>query len=69
MKARANARVEISAEPFVAIRRTPPRRACEPCFDRQIKDLEARAARELSQAEKMRTLHDTIAAAAAHLGG
>ena len=38
-------------------------------LDRQIKDLEARAARELSQAEKMRTLHDTIAAAAAHLGG
>ena len=38
-------------------------------LDRQIKDLEARAARELAAAEKMRTLHDTIAAAAAHLGG
>lgn len=37
-------------------------------LDRQIKDLEARAARELAAAEKMRTLHDTIAAAAAHLG-
>lgn len=38
-------------------------------LDRQIKDLEARAARELAAAEKMRTLHDTIASAAAHLGG
>lgn len=38
-------------------------------LNRQIKDLEARAARELAQAEKMRTLHDTIASAAAHLGG
>jgi hypothetical protein len=38
-------------------------------LDRNIKELEARAARELAQAEKMRTLHDTIASAAAHLGG
>lgn len=38
-------------------------------LDRQIKELESRAARELAAAEKMRTLHDTIAAAAAHLGG
>ena len=38
-------------------------------LDRQIKELEARAARELAAAEKMRTLHDTIASAAAHLGG
>lgn len=38
-------------------------------LDRQIKELESRAARELAQAEKMRTLHDTIASAAAHLGG
>ncbi len=38
-------------------------------LDRQIKELESRAARELAAAEKMRTLHDTIASAAAHLGG
>ena len=38
-------------------------------LDRNIKELEARAARELAQAEKMRTLHDTIASAAAHLAG
>jgi hypothetical protein len=38
-------------------------------LDRNIKDLESRAARELAQAERMRSLHDTIASAAAHLGG
>lgn len=36
-------------------------------LDKQIKELEARAARELSAAEKLRTLHDTIASAAAHM--
>ena len=38
-------------------------------LDRNIKELEARAARELAQAERMRSLHDTIASAAAHLAG
>jgi hypothetical protein len=38
-------------------------------LDKQIKELEDRARRELSAAEKLRTLHDTIASAAAHLAG
>jgi hypothetical protein len=38
-------------------------------LNRQIKDLEAGAARALAQAERMRSLHDTIASAAAHLAG
>ena len=38
-------------------------------LDRNIKELEARAARELAQAERRRSLHDTIASAAAHLAG
>jgi hypothetical protein len=38
-------------------------------LDRQIKEHEARAQREAESAERLRTLHDTIASAAAHLAG